>query len=308
MLKKLLSQPITNGCKRFLISNIGYLYRVLEQPIEAENYLQRAFQRLPDDLETQAQKRLYATMLDNTCWVALEHGQLYDALIYATTSLELYQALGWAQGIVEVLNIRGVVYQRFGQYQRAAAEFEASFGLAQRLGFQEDMIFSLIQRGILVASQHDYPQALEFVQRGLALAIDTNDLSQQAAAHNALADIYEQMEGYAQAVQHFKRYHQLRENLFNERLDQRLRLLQVTHQVLQAQHQARLYYQKTQELVAEMEERDRQRIELEQLATIDSLTGLYNRRHFLVSAQALLEQAALAGNALAILLFDIDHF
>lgn len=57
-----------------------------------------------------------------------------------------------------------------------------------------------------------------------------------------------------------------------------------------------------------MQERDRQRIELERLATIDSLTGLYNRRHFLGLAQSLLEQAWQAGNALAILLFDIDHF
>jgi diguanylate cyclase (GGDEF)-like protein len=291
-----------------LNSNIAYLYRVLEQPIEAENYLQRAFQRLPEALETQAQKRLYATMLDNTCWVALEHGQLYDALIYANASLELYQALNWSQGIVEVLNILGVVYQRFDQVERAMAEFEASFELAQRLGFQEDMIFSLIHRGMLVATQPDYIQALALIQAGLALALDTDDLSQQALAHKALADVYEQTNACAEALQHFKRYHQIRENLFNERSDQRLRLLQVTHQVLQAQHQARFYYQKTQELVAEMQERDRQRIELERLATIDSLTGLYNRRHFLGLAQSLLEQAWQAGNALAIVLFDIDHF
>ncbi|WP_054537422.1 diguanylate cyclase [Herpetosiphon geysericola] len=291
-----------------LNSNIGYLYRVLEQPMEAESYLQRAFQLLPAELETKAQKRLYATMLDNSCWVALEYGQLYDALMYANASLELYQALGWSQGIVEVMNILGVVYQRFGRSAQAMAEFEASFSLAQQLGFQEDMIFSLIQRGILVASQHDYAQALGFGQRGLALAIETNDLCQQARAHSTLAAIYEQVADYANAIQHFKAYHHLRESLFNERSDQRLRLLQVTHQVLQAQQQARLYYQKTQELVAEMQERDRQRIELERLATIDSLTGLYNRRHFLVSAQVLLEQAALAGNSLAIMLFDIDHF
>lgn len=47
---------------------------------------------------------------------------------------------------------------------------------------------------------------------------------------------------------------------------------------------------------------------LEQLATVDSLTGIYNRTHFLDLAGRLLQQASACGETLCVILLDIDHF
>lgn len=47
---------------------------------------------------------------------------------------------------------------------------------------------------------------------------------------------------------------------------------------------------------------------LRQLAEIDSLTGLANRRHFRACAEAALAQSAASGRPVSVLLFDLDHF
>ncbi|MBF0482019.1 MAG: CHASE domain-containing protein [Desulfovibrionaceae bacterium] len=47
---------------------------------------------------------------------------------------------------------------------------------------------------------------------------------------------------------------------------------------------------------------------LQELATLDSLTGLNNRRHFLELGGLLFETALRYGSPLAVVMFDIDHF
>jgi len=48
--------------------------------------------------------------------------------------------------------------------------------------------------------------------------------------------------------------------------------------------------------------------ELRRLATTDSLTGAFNRRHFLAAAATEVERAHRYGNPLSVLMLDVDHF
>jgi diguanylate cyclase (GGDEF)-like protein len=48
--------------------------------------------------------------------------------------------------------------------------------------------------------------------------------------------------------------------------------------------------------------------ELERLATIDSITGIYNRQHFLTLADSEWEHFKRYQRPLSLLIFDIDHF
>lgn len=48
--------------------------------------------------------------------------------------------------------------------------------------------------------------------------------------------------------------------------------------------------------------------ELRRLATVDELTGLFNRRHFFAAGRRVLERARRDGRPAALLLFDLDHF
>ncbi|MES9996527.1 diguanylate cyclase [Desulfovibrio aminophilus] len=54
--------------------------------------------------------------------------------------------------------------------------------------------------------------------------------------------------------------------------------------------------------------RDQAEARLREMATIDGLTRLFNRRHFLETGQTELERARRYGRALSLVMFDVDHF
>jgi diguanylate cyclase (GGDEF)-like protein len=49
-------------------------------------------------------------------------------------------------------------------------------------------------------------------------------------------------------------------------------------------------------------------VRYQELATIDGMTGLYNRRHFMEAAEAAFAHAQRAGQPLATLMIDVDNF
>lgn len=61
-------------------------------------------------------------------------------------------------------------------------------------------------------------------------------------------------------------------------------------------------------IVVDITERKRMEEQLEELATTDDLTGLFNRRHFLTLGDILLGSALRYSFRLVVVLFDIDHF
>lgn len=65
---------------------------------------------------------------------------------------------------------------------------------------------------------------------------------------------------------------------------------------------------RTQERDHAEEELKRVNVILENQATTDSLTGIYNRRKFLELLQAQIQEAKRYGMPLALIFFDIDHF
>jgi diguanylate cyclase (GGDEF)-like protein len=60
--------------------------------------------------------------------------------------------------------------------------------------------------------------------------------------------------------------------------------------------------------IRDITERQRFEKELERLAITDSLTGLFNRRHFFAEAEKIFSRSKFAPFELAILMLDIDHF
>ncbi|RTR06484.1 sensor domain-containing diguanylate cyclase [Halomonas nitroreducens] len=63
-----------------------------------------------------------------------------------------------------------------------------------------------------------------------------------------------------------------------------------------------------QTLSRDVTERRRAKAELERLSTTDALTGAPNRRHFLERLYAELQRQARHGQAMSVVMFDIDHF
>jgi len=78
-----------------------------------------------------------------------------------------------------------------------------------------------------------------------------------AVCHQTLAETYSAMGNFEQALAHFKQYHQIQQDIFNEESDRRLRNLQVIYQTKSAQQEAEIYQLRNVELQQEIDERQR---------------------------------------------------
>ncbi len=291
--------------KVLLCNNIGYLYREIDNPAQAASYLEQGLKLLGEFPTTTALQRLQATLLDNFCWCAAQTAQPASAIEYGKESLQLFQTIGWQQGEAEVLNCLGMVYQQIGDYAQAQDYFARAAQVATAIHSNVELVCALIKSSELLRLHGDPASAIAQLLQALTL---TTSQKQLFECHLLLAELYEDAEQYAAALQHYKQYQTLKEQVFNEKSDQRLKVLQVVHQLKQARKEAEMYQLRSATLELEIQERTRAQAELERLATTDSLTGLYNRRHFFGLAQREYVQAQRYQRPLAAILLDVDHF
>ncbi|HEY6908015.1 MAG TPA: CHAT domain-containing tetratricopeptide repeat protein [Myxococcales bacterium] len=118
-----------------LLSNLGVLYRRLNDPLKAlETY--RTALRL---LATNEHKEVRVVLLKNIGIVeALDLGDLPAALEAFTSALELSQQSGDRREAMQARLYRGETLSRQGEAKGAAAEFEAALAAARELGTTEE--------------------------------------------------------------------------------------------------------------------------------------------------------------------------
>ena len=95
-------------------------------------------------------------------------------------------------------------------------------------------------------------RALECLSQAVAIAQAIDARSELSKGHLLLSEIYQQQGDLASALHHFKEYHAWREKVFNEKADQRLKVLQVAHDTETAKREAEILRLKAQQLEQEI--------------------------------------------------------
>lgn len=140
----------------------------------------------------------------------------------------------------------------------------------------------------------DDDAATEALTRALDHATEVGARSEVYRAHLQLSEIAEARGDLATALRHFKTHNRVKDELFNDDSDIKLRALRVGFEVEQAHKASEIYRLKNVELAhanhelevlaRSLREADAQKSRLlrqvERQAREDALTGLFNRRHF----------------------------
>ena len=289
-----------------LCNNIAFMYREMDRPIDAVDYLEQGRSLIEQFPATAAQQRLKATMLDNSCWVAAQLGQFHTALEYGHMSVEIYQTLDWPLGQAEILNCLATTYAQKGELDPALEACQAAYTIAASISAYEEMMCSLLYQGRFQWQKGAAEPAMHLLQAALELAPYSQTIQYQC--HETLVRIYEAQENWQAALHHCHMFHTLKERVHNARSDQRFKALQILHQVEQARYEAEMYHLRTIMLEQEIQERQRIQVELEREATTDSLTNLFNRRYFFQRAAEEWHKAQRYERCFTIILFDIDLF
>lgn len=134
-------------------------------------------------------------------------------------------------------------------------------------------------------------------------------------AHLALSSAYEAAGDVVTALEHFRAYHRVEDEVSGAEAERRVQAVLVKAEVETAEREADLLRTQNDALTAANEEKARllevlrrQSAELDRLSREDALTGLFNRRHVDAALALEWERARRFGRDLAVAIVDLDHF
>jgi len=285
-------------------SNVGRLYLLLDDAPKALTHLEQAL----DLAQSTGNRRLEAEIHDNLCNALRQMGQIKLASAHGLRSIEMYQELQFHPGEAEALSTVGDLYLEQGDYGQALNFLQLTAEVSQKIGLRHEVARALRRIGTLHAREGRLEMALTYLQRALDAALESDARREVVRSHAELTEVYKKLGDTAAALGHFESFYQAERQLFDEESDRRLKTIEIIHNVENTRKDAEIYQLRNVELQREVDERKQAQAALEHLATIDTLTGLANRRYFLELAERAFYQAQRYNRPLSVVMIDVDNF
>jgi diguanylate cyclase (GGDEF)-like protein len=195
--------------------------------------------------------------------------------------------MGIYVGRLHTLHSIGAIYFSLGAYDKAMIFLEEGIALARQNNSQLLELAYILEINRIHQVYGRLDQAEGELLQALQTAEKINSLTNISQIHERLVEIYKEKQDYQSALLHYDVFHTTYIKIFNDKSDQRIKNLEILHQVELTRKQADLY---------------------REMAETDLLTNLTNRRRFLEIAETAYAQAKIERTPLAIIMLDIDHF
>jgi diguanylate cyclase (GGDEF)-like protein len=290
--------------KAVLLHRIGNLHIRLEDHQKALSYLEDSLE-LCDENGADGWR---GELLADLCAAHFHLGDLENAIIFGRKSAEVYEEAGDQYGVPIALNAVGQVYLEMGDYEQAQTHHLQALELCESISNFMESIQTLYHLGKLYQAQKQGDTALDYLNQALEKASEMGVKHQIYRCHRSLAELYQDMGDYQNALSQYKSFHDTKEEVINDQTERRLQSLEVMHRLSEIQRDAEVYRLKSSSLQNEIEERKKAQAKLEQMATSDPLTGLLNRRHFFERFEEELDRAIRFDVPISVVMVDIDHF
>src|SRR5690606_8868763 len=186
-------------------------------------------------------------------------------------------------GEARALNDLGCICQTMGRPDEAIRFHEQSLALREEVGNRHAQSTSLINLGLAYLEKHEPARALDVLERARAIAEAVGAKPRLYQAHEALAQAYEQLGDVPKAYEHFKAFHRIKEEVFNEEANVRLNNLHVGHEVDKARQEAEIFRLKNvalkekndrlEQVLHELQETQTQLLQSEKIASRGRLTA-----------------------------------
>lgn len=275
-----------------------------KDPIQAVEMYREAFDVFENLGIIEGQSRI----LNNWAYSLMESQEYDQALEMAHKSLELAKQAKLPGDVINVSATIGEILTSLGKYSEAQAELHNATLLFDEFGRDISAVYILVDLGQVHLEQNDLQQAEEVLFEALELSEEMEMRNEQARCHLYLSEIYERQNDYKKALAYYKKFQALRESISGEGALKQLSALRVSHQIETAQQDAEIHRLQKEKLQIELDEHKRIHAILEDLATRDPLTNLFNRRHFLNLAEQEWKRAIRYKHPLCALMMDVDHF
>jgi tetratricopeptide (TPR) repeat protein len=192
--------------------------------------------------------------LNNLAMTYLDLGDGGQALEVCKESLRLAQENGIEAVALTALSTMGEIYLGIKDLVSAEEYLSQALELAREKKAGSDELQCLLNLGKVYQYQHNDQAALSTFQNALALSRTSKDRRGEFQCHQLLSEIYERQGDLARALYHYKQYHLVKEQVFNETADHKLKNLRISHEVETLKQEGEIHRLKNVELQAALEQ------------------------------------------------------
>jgi signal transduction histidine kinase/Tfp pilus assembly protein PilF len=159
---------------------------------------------------------LVASSHNNIGLALLHQNRLEEARSHFDRALALATAGGDLAGVAASENHRGLVFQEAGRLDEARGALERALALRRQLGDRPGTAVALLNLGSVAASRGDLAAAMGHLEnaRALAAELDIPQLLRDSYQH--LADLQARQGRHREALDTFRRYHEVHARLVND--------------------------------------------------------------------------------------------
>jgi signal transduction histidine kinase len=222
-----------------------------------------------------------AYSLHNIANVYKDTSEHQNALQRYVESLEIFRAIGNQYGEAGALSNISSIYQALGEPQPALDYCRQSLAIERAIGNKHGESASLLQLGELYAQNDALVDAgspeepLIYLEQALALARELEAKELIYKIELALSRLHEQRGEFEKALEHYQRFYNVHQEIFDADLSEKTKKLQIIHQVETSKREAALEHAEAEvfrlknvELAAALAEADRQRQIAEQASRL----------------------------------------
>jgi tetratricopeptide (TPR) repeat protein/DNA-binding CsgD family transcriptional regulator len=235
-------------------SNIGVIYGMLGEYEKALDFFTVSLELF----RSEGNRYLEVRALSNIGGAYYSLDRLDLALEHAFKSLAIHDELGDRDEIPGTLMRIGNIYERLGQFDVALGyQFKALAAVQERgTGSLQLSLFLSIANLYLKGGLHS--NAIGICQQALVLAEDIADRRLQYQLHEVLSRAFEAFGDAVSALDHYRRYSQIRDELQGQEKQRDIAEMQFRFDVERTEKEKEIYRLKAERLEAEVEHKTKE--------------------------------------------------
>ena len=234
------------------LSNIGNVYGIMGDAEQAVVYLQKS---LASKITTNNKQGQVQTLCDlATQYLAL--GNVIKARDHANVALQVAIYLGNLDGEASALHLLGLIETDATEYKYALEYFAHSLTLRTKSGNTRGYVETVLAQCDVFIYLQQYNDALAKLDEIQKRTESLQALTLLRSFHKQYSTVHEHLKNFELALHHARLFHELHERVFNQHSAERLRNLQILHQVESTKKENEIYRLRNIELAHAYQDAD----------------------------------------------------
>ncbi|MBL4752693.1 MAG: tetratricopeptide repeat protein [Flavobacteriales bacterium] len=173
-------------------------------------------------------------------------GNIEMALKLYLEALNLYEQLGDKKNLALCYENLAIINFTDGDGTKALNYFLQALKINEDAGDKYGMIYSYSNIGTLYSEWGSYEKAVEYSEKSILLALEIGAKNELKETYKALSNIYEKSGNISKAYLNYKRYNNIKDSLFNERMSGQIAEMQTKHELDRKEHELEISDQEKQ--------------------------------------------------------------